>query len=52
MQGAEVMQWHTQQRREHPKVQASKQAKQASKESKQRKVGESEWGGVVLEANG
>ena len=56
MQGAEVMQWRTQQRREHPKVQASKQAskqaKQASKESKQRKVGESEWGGVVLEANG
>ena len=52
MQGAEVMQWSTQQRQEHPKVQASKQAKQASKTSKQGKIGKSEWGGVVLVAQG
>ena len=52
MQGAEVMQWRTQQRQDHPKVQASKQGKQASKTSKQGKIGESEWGGVVLVAKG
>ena len=43
MQGAEVVQWSTQQRRGHPKVQASKQA---SKDG----LGESEWCGVVLVA--
>ena len=52
MQGAEVMQWRPQQRREHPKVQSRKPSKQASKTSKQRKDGESEWGGVVLVAKG
>ena len=52
MQGAEVMQWCTQQQQEHPKVQARKPSKQGSKTSKQRKIGESEWGGVVLVAKG